>query len=104
MIAVAATGSVGETIAPSAKAIGHERPITSCPSTATTPVVASTSPIASSEIGRRFARSVRRSAKKAAEYRSGGRKTSRTRSGSSSISGIPGNTPSGSPPITSGIG
>ena len=37
MIAVAATGSVGETIAPSAKAIGQERPITSCPSTATTP-------------------------------------------------------------------
>ena len=30
MIAVAATGSVGETIAPSAKASGHESPITSC--------------------------------------------------------------------------
>ena len=30
MIAVAATGSVGETIAPSAKASGHESPIASC--------------------------------------------------------------------------
>ena len=90
MIAVAATGSVGETIAPSAKAIGQESPITSWPITATTPIVASTRPIASSEIGRRLLRSARRSEKKAAEYSSGGRKTSRTRSGSSSISGIPG--------------
>ena len=35
MIAVAATGSVGETIAPRAKAIGHGSPSTACPATAT---------------------------------------------------------------------
>ncbi len=66
MIAVAATGSVGETIAPSANAIGQERPITSCPSTATEPMVARTRPIESIEIARRSLRSARRSEKKAA--------------------------------------
>ena len=104
MIVVAATGSVGDTIAPSTNAIAHDRPIASCPITATVTMVSSTRPIASSEIGRMLLRSARRSAKKAAEYSSGGRKTSRTRSGSSSISGIPGSRPSATPPSTSGIG
>ena len=45
MIAVAATGSVGETIAPRAKAIGHGSPSTSCPATATSTVVNRTSPM-----------------------------------------------------------
>ena len=104
MIAVAATGSVGETIAPSAKASGHERPITSCATTATAPIVRSTRPTAAREIPRRSARSDLRSAKNAAAYKSGGRKTTSTRSGSSSISGMPGSRPSTSPPSTSGIG
>ena len=104
MIAVAATGSVGETIAPSAKASGHESPIASCPITATAPIVRSTRPIDAIEIARRSLRSARRSEKKAAAYSSGGRKITSTRSGSSSISGMPGSRPSTSPPSTSGIG
>ena len=67
MIAVAAAGSVGETIAPSAKAIAHGRPISSCPMTATAAAVASTSPTAVNEITRASVRSARRSAKKADE-------------------------------------
>ncbi len=45
VIAVAATGSVGETIAPSANATAQGRPISSWPTTATAQVVSSTSPI-----------------------------------------------------------
>jgi hypothetical protein len=44
MMAVAATGSVGETIAPKANAIGHGKSSTRCPATATSTTVASTSP------------------------------------------------------------
>ena len=66
MIAVAATGSVGETIAPSTNAIAHGKPITSCAMTATATVVASTRPTASRVIGRRFERRALRSEKKAA--------------------------------------
>jgi len=66
-IVVAATGSVGATIAPSAKAAAHGRPsTTSCATTATATVVASTSPTAASEMPRRLARRLRRSAKNAA--------------------------------------
>ena len=43
-MAVAATGSVGETIAPSAKAMGHGKSSTRCPGTATSTIVSSTSP------------------------------------------------------------
>ena len=67
-IAVAATGSVGATIAPSANAAAHGSPSTSsCATTATVHIVASTSPTASSEIGRRSRLSSCRLAKKAAE-------------------------------------
>ena len=48
---VAASGSVGETTAPSTKLTGHESPITECAATATATIVSATSPIASSEIG-----------------------------------------------------
>ena len=65
MIAVAAAGSVGETIAPRTNDIAQGRPISSCAITATAPAVASTSPIAVSEITRASARRLRRSAKKA---------------------------------------
>ena len=61
MIAVAATGSVGETIAPSAKAIGHSRSSTSCPTTATSPIVTSTSPTDVSASARAWSRSARAS-------------------------------------------
>jgi len=67
-IAVAATASVGDTMAPSTKAAPHERPSTAaCATAATTSIVASTSPIESREIGRTFARRSRSDAKNAAE-------------------------------------
>ena len=60
MIAVAAIGSVGETTAPSTNAAAHGRPGTiSCATTATTTIVRSTRPIASSPTGRKFARKSR---------------------------------------------
>ena len=63
-IAVAATGSVGETMAPSTNAAGHDMPsITACATSATAPAVASTSPIASMLIGRMFCFSSRRPVK-----------------------------------------
>ncbi len=67
MISVAASGSVGDTIAPSANAAAHGRPeIISCATTATAQVVNRTSPIEVSEIARASARSSRRLAKNAA--------------------------------------
>jgi hypothetical protein len=54
--AVAATASGGETIAPSTNAAAHGRSGTiQCATAATAQVVNSTSPMASSEIGRRLA-------------------------------------------------
>ena len=65
---VAASASVGETTAPSVNASPHERPeMSACETSATVHVVTATRPIASSEIGRRFARRSRRPVKKAAE-------------------------------------
>ena len=72
--------------------------------TATTAVVASTSPIAVNEMTRASARSARTSAKNADAYSRDGRKTSKARSGLSWMLGIPGTSPSTSSPITSGIG
>ena len=66
MMAVAATGSVGETMAPRAKAMGQVRPNETWPTTATTTVVTSTRPIEVSDRARASARSARRSKKKAA--------------------------------------
>ena len=57
VIFVAASGSVGETTAPSTKAALHEKPsISSWATTATAHVVAITRPIASSEMARAFCR------------------------------------------------
>lgn len=57
MMALAAKGSVGETIAPSAKAAAHGNPSTAvCAITATTAVVAATRPTAFSEMARTFSR------------------------------------------------
>ena len=64
---MAATGSVGETMAPSTKAAGHDMPsITAWATIATASAVASTRPIASRLIGRMFWRSSRRPVKKLA--------------------------------------
>ena len=67
-IAVAATASVGETIAPSTNAVPQLiPPMAAWATTATVTIVASTSPIASRDIGRRFARMSRSDEKNAAE-------------------------------------
>ena len=66
MIAVAATGSVGESTAPRAKAAAQGMSITSCAATATAQVVTRTSPIDVRVSARADRRRARRSAKKAA--------------------------------------
>ena len=66
-IAVAATGSVGETTAPSTKAASHDMPsTTSWATTATPTIVKITRPIASRLIGLTLSRSSRSEEKKAA--------------------------------------
>ena len=66
-VAETATGSVGETITPRTKAIGHGSPITACPTTATVTVVSSTSPTERKTIGLRLALRSLGEEKKAAE-------------------------------------
>ena len=105
VIDTAASGSVGDTIAPSANAAAHGSPsIAACATSATEHIVMSTSPIAVRVIARACARRSRTDEKYAALNRSGGRKISRTRSGSSCTSGTPGANPTRLPPITSRIG
>src|SRR3954462_4878488 len=104
-ISTAATGSVGDTTAPSTNAAGHVIPsIRACATTATETIVAVTRPTASRPIGRMLARMSCSDAKKAAEYSSGGRNATRTISGSSSKSPPPGMKASRPPPIVSRIG
>ena len=65
---VAASGSVGDTTAPSTNADGHGSPLTAdARPTATPAVVTTTSPIESRPIGRLLARRSRSDVKKAAE-------------------------------------
>ena len=104
-MALAASGSVGETIAPSANAAGQLMPSTTAwATTATATMVARTSPTADSEIARASARRSRGEEKKPAQYSSGGRNATRTSSGGSSTSGMPGRNPITRPPRTSRMG
>jgi hypothetical protein len=67
-IFVAASGSVGETTAPSTNAALHEKPsIAQCATAATATVVATTRPTASNPIGRAFVRRSRSDVKNADE-------------------------------------
>ena len=67
-IEVAASGSVGETTAPSTNADDHGRPLTAeCATQATPAVVHSTRPVESRPIGRLLARRSRSDVKNAAE-------------------------------------
>src|SRR5436190_7217162 len=105
MMVAAASGSVGETIAPRTKAAAQGRPGTrACAATATAHTVASTSPTVARVSPRRLARRSLKFAKIDAPYRSGGRKTTSTTSGSSFTSGSPGTNPNRAPPTTSTIG
>ena len=101
---VAAMASVGETMAPSTKAAAQGSPVTVWTTAATTKVVISTSPTASSVIGLIFARKSRHEVKIAETYSSGGKNNKNTSSGSSSTCGSPGTNPSADPPRTSRIG
>ena len=66
MIIAPASGSVGETIAPSTNATSQDMPgMSSCATSATAHIVTSTRPMLVSEIGRRFWRRSPRLAKKA---------------------------------------
>src|SRR4051794_9376125 len=101
----AASGSVGDTIAPSANAADHGIPsMSACATTATAAIVMSTRPTELSVRARKFARMSPKLEKNAAPYRSGGRKTTSTTSGSRCSSGTPGTRPNSAPPITSTIG
>jgi hypothetical protein len=66
-IAVAATGSVGETIAPRTNAAPHGMSTATCATTATVAVVSSTRPMDRDAIGLRLALRSRGEEKKAAE-------------------------------------
>jgi hypothetical protein len=105
MIVAPASGSVGDTIAPSANAAAHGiSGIRACATTATAIIVISTNPTALSVVPRRLARMSPRLAKNAAPYRRGGRKSTRTTSGSRLTSGMPGMNPNAAPPMTSTMG
>ena len=106
-IAAAATASGGEMIAPSATATLHGMPgISACAASATATVVASTNPIDSRPIGRRFALNSRNDVKKAAAQRIGGRNTKKTRSGSNAGMASPGSRATPNPAATcrTGVG
>src|SRR5215831_5525671 len=79
VIAVAATASGGDTIAPSTNATGQDIPgKIACAAQATHVVVTITRPTASNAIGRRLAAKSRHDVNHAAENSSGGRKISST--------------------------
>src|SRR5215208_7026512 len=75
---VAAMASVGETIAPRTKAAAHGRGVTAWTTAATTKVVISTSPTASSVIALTFARKSRHEVKIAETYSKGGKNNKKT--------------------------
>src|SRR6266545_2554621 len=102
--ATAATGSGGATIAPSTIATAHGSPSAAWASSATALVVATTSPTASIEIGRRSRRRSRRLVCRAAQYSSGGRNSASVSSGSSSTSGSPGTRATARPAAISSTG
>ena len=104
-MAVAATASGGETMAPSMMAAAQLSPGNSqCAMAATAAVVAKTSPTASMEIGRRLARNSRRDVKYAAAHRIGGRKTRKIRSEFKRTVGKPGIKARTRPPMTNNMG
>jgi hypothetical protein len=72
--------------------------------TATAPLVTTTNPIASSEIGRMLRRNSRQDVKYAAAHKIGGRKTRKTRSGFKVTVGTPGMRLRINPPMTRRMG
>src|SRR4051812_14571237 len=104
-MAVAATASGGETIAPSATATDHGMSGKSLRATiATIAVVTMTSPIASVPILSRFRLNSRTDVNIAADQRIGGKNTKKTRFGSSSGIATPGIRLTAKPASTCRIG
>ena len=95
--AVAETGSVGPSTAPSTNAADHGIPSSAFATAATAAIVTTTSPTASSPIGFQLARSSETLTVIAAAYSSGGRKTKKITSGSTSGDGRPGHEPDHEP-------
>jgi len=88
---VAATASGGETMAPIRKATGQLKPgMSTCAATATSNIVNRTSPTAALVIELIFALKPCQLVYQAAAYSSGGKKITKTISGSSDITGRPG--------------
>ena len=102
--AVAASASVGPTMAPKASAGAQSSPTTKCVTPATTTAVTTTSRIDSRAIGHTSVLRSRTGDSIAATNRSGGRNTSRTSSGSRWSFGSPGTNPSARPPSTNRLG
>jgi hypothetical protein len=94
--AVAATGSGGDTIAPSTAAAVHDSPAR-CATTAATPAVAMVSPTASSRTGPAASRNCPAVIRCVAAKSNGGSTTGSTRSASTVNSGSPGTSASTRP-------
>src|SRR5664279_6438569 len=91
VIEVAATASVGETMAPSKNPSGQLIPgINACATIPIITVVKKTRPKAANNIGRLFARKWYQLVFQDASYKSGGKKIRKIISGCSSIAGKPG--------------
>src|SRR4051812_35013610 len=100
-IAVAATASGGETIAPKATAAAQGIPGKRTRATiATAAVVTSTRPTASAPMGPELRLNSRTDVNIAAAQSTGGRNTKKTRSGSRSGTGMPGTEPMRKPATT----
>src|ERR687890_706355 len=99
-----AGGAGGGAEGPRQKAAPQGSPTTVWATEATTKVVISTSPTASSVIGLTLALKSRQLVKSAETYSKGGKNNRNTSSGSSSTGGSPGTNPSADPPRTSRIG
>ncbi len=98
-MALTATASVGETIAPSAKAMASGRPGTSHHATRpTVRVVKMTSPIARVRMARRARTNSRRGMSQPSEKSSGGRKHRKKNPGSSLSRGNAGSSAAPTPP------
>src|SRR5262249_3306257 len=94
---------VGATAAPSTQAGPHANP-SPCATTATTPAVASTNPVASNTIGRRLLRISRSDVVKLSQYSSAGRNSSSMTSGGRLITRNAGTNPSNPPHANSNTG
>src|SRR5690349_11328199 len=103
-IATAAAASGGDTIAPSANAAASGRPASATPTHATATVVTTTAPTASANSGIQYCRIARTGKSYAASTIAGAMNSTRTRCGSSVISGAHGSAATQRPAAASIVG